>query len=169
MTTSGYGPEQSSPAGSYGSDTPGGQPPPPQYGTPSGYGPSGNDIYAGNTGPRYSPPQPAYSQGPNQPGYVPGPYYDQGPAQRTSGMAIAALVCGIAGLMMIPFASIAAIVLGHVSLSSVKRTGEGGRGLALAGLILGYVVTVGAILIIAFIIIVGVASDVGTSTPAFTS
>ena len=31
------------------------------------------------------------------------------------------------------------IVLGHVSLGQIRRTGEGGRGFALAGVIIGWV------------------------------
>lgn len=51
----------------------------------------------------------------------------------TNGMAIASLVTGILG------ASVVAVVLGHLALGQIRRTGESGRGLALAGTILGYV------------------------------
>lgn len=43
--------------------------------------------------------------------------------------------------------SVAAIPLGHVALDQIKRTGEQGRGLALAGLIIGYVSLAGLILV----------------------
>jgi len=33
------------------------------------------------------------------------------------------------------------IVLGHISLAQIKRTGEQGRGLAIAGLVIGYIFT----------------------------
>jgi hypothetical protein len=36
-----------------------------------------------------------------------------------------------------------AVICGHIALSQIKRTGEGGRGLALAGVIVGYVGYVG--------------------------
>ena len=52
---------------------------------------------------------------------------------RTNGLAIAALVTGILGF------SIVSVVLGHVALSQINRTREEGRGLAIAGLVLGYV------------------------------
>jgi type IV pilus assembly protein PilA len=57
---------------------------------------------------------------------------------RTSGKAIASLVCGIFTFFF-P-ASIAAIILGHVSLSEIRRSAGhlGGRGLATTGLVLGY-------------------------------
>jgi hypothetical protein len=55
--------------------------------------------------------------------------------KRTNPMAIAALVCGI--VQVFP-AGIAAIILGHMALRKIRVTGEDGRGLAKAGLILGY-------------------------------
>ncbi|RKN69661.1 DUF4190 domain-containing protein [Microbacterium sp. CGR2] len=69
------------------------------------------------------------------------------PAPRpASGLAITSLVCGIAGLVLfwalIPMlASIVAVVTGHMALGQTKRDPSiGGRGMAFAGLILGYVV-----------------------------
>lgn len=62
--------------------------------------------------------------------------YGQPPAQQqTDGFAIAALVTGILGM------NIVAVVLGHLSLSRMKKDPNlGGRGMAIAGLVLGYVV-----------------------------
>jgi type II secretory pathway pseudopilin PulG len=56
----------------------------------------------------------------------------------TSGKAIASLVCGIFTIFL-P-ASIAAIILGHLSLSDIRKSAGrlGGRGVAIAGLVLGY-------------------------------
>ncbi|WP_230598320.1 DUF4190 domain-containing protein [Rhodococcoides fascians] len=34
------------------------------------------------------------------------------------------------------------VVFGHIALSQIKRTGEGGHGLAVAGLALGYIYVV---------------------------
>ena len=53
----------------------------------------------------------------------------------TNGMAIASLICAFL------FAPLG-IVFGHMSLSQIKRTGEEGHGLAVAGLVISYVVTV---------------------------
>lgn len=79
---------------------------------------------------------------------------DYGPpmvAARTNGKAIAALVCGIGGFFVFP-ASIAAVVLGHVARREIRQTGEAGRGMATAGLILGYIGAVlGILLILGFI------------------
>jgi len=44
------------------------------------------------------------------------------------------------------FISIAGIIMGHIALGQVKKTGERGRGFALAGTIIGYVSLAGTIL-----------------------
>jgi peptidyl-prolyl cis-trans isomerase B (cyclophilin B) len=49
-------------------------------------------------------------------------------------MAVVSLVCALV------FAPLG-IVFGHISLSQIKRTGEEGRGLAIAGLVIGYIIT----------------------------
>ncbi len=59
-------------------------------------------------------------------------------APRTNPLAIASLACALAqpftgGLTMIP-----AVILGHTARSQIRRTGEGGSGLATAGLVLGW-------------------------------
>jgi hypothetical protein len=77
---------------------------------------------------------------------------------KTNGLAIASLACGVAQFAFGPVATIPAIVLGHVARHQIKRTGEQGAGLALAGLILGWAaVALGIILIV-----VGMAIFAGT-------
>jgi hypothetical protein len=49
-------------------------------------------------------------------------------------LAVVSLATALSG-----FGSVAAIITGHFSLAQLKRTEQSGRGLALAGLILGYV------------------------------
>lgn len=77
--------------------------------------------------------------------YPPGPYPPPGypPPRRTNSYAVAALVCAFL------FAPLG-IVFGHVSLSQIKRTGEDGRGLAVAGLVIGYVMTVLTVVVVVF-------------------
>ena len=85
---------------------------------------------------------------PQQPGYAPyvTPGYPAPAARPTSGLAITSLVCGIAGIVLfwalIPLlASIVAVITGPMALGQTKRTPAlGGRGMAFAGLITGYVV-----------------------------
>jgi type IV pilus assembly protein PilA len=68
----------------------------------------------------------------------------------TSGKAIASLVCGIFTFFL-P-ASIAAIILGHMSLSEIRKSAGriGGQGIAITGLVLGYL----GVVIIPFILII---------------
>ena len=62
-------------------------------------------------------------------------------------LAILALVFGLVlGLVAIP--------LGHVALSQIRRTGESGRGMAITGLILGYL---SLAVVLAYVVIVIVA------------
>jgi hypothetical protein len=72
---------------------------------------------------------------PPYPAPYPPPYY--GRASGTNGLAIASLVLGI--LTLGGIGSLLAIIFGHVARSQVRRSGQSGSGLALAGLILGYV------------------------------
>lgn len=64
----------------------------------------------------------------------------------TSGLAIASFVCGMVGMFgccCCPFllASVGAIVCGHIALPQIAANPmRGGRGLAITGLILGYIV-----------------------------
>ena len=66
----------------------------------------------------------------------------------TNGLAVASLACGIAQFMLGPLPTIPAIVFGHVARHQIRRTGEQGAGLALAGLILGWAAVVLGILLV---------------------
>lgn len=88
-----------------------------------------------------------------QQGAVAAPTPFGGAVNPTSGLAIASLVCGIASLLscvccvLLP-APIAAIVCGHLALKDIASTvpAKEGRGMAIAGLVMGYVGIVVAIL-----------------------
>lgn len=135
-----------------------GQPAPAQ---PSAGAPGGAWPPAGQ------PPQPAGPTQPPQPGYAPGGYppppagaypaaapyapgqYAPPPSSRTDGVSIAALVTGLLALAVVP------LVLGIVGLRRTKRNGTQGRGLAIAGIILGALEIVGWIafaIVVAFVI-----------------
>jgi peptidyl-prolyl cis-trans isomerase B (cyclophilin B) len=87
-----------------------------------------------------TPPSPYEYPPPPPYGPAGGPYgYPQ--PRPTNGMAIASLVCAFL------FAPLG-IVFGHVSLSQIRRTGEEGRGLAIAGLVISYLLTVLAVLLV---------------------
>ncbi|WP_297371857.1 DUF4190 domain-containing protein [Cryobacterium sp.] len=63
-------------------------------------------------------------------------------APRTNTMSIVSLITGF-------FCSIAAVITGHLALGQIRRTGENGRGLAITGLVLGYLgIVAGAVALI---------------------
>ena len=78
------------------------------------------------------------------------------PAAKTNGYAVASLACGLGQFMFGPLTTIPAIVFGHMARSQIKRTGEQGAGLALAGLVLGWgAVILGLIIFFAVMMAVG--------------
>jgi len=79
------------------------------------------------------------------------------PVAKTNGLAIASLACGLALFVFGPLTAIPAIVFGHMARHQIKRTGEQGAGLALAGLILGWATVILGIVLI----FVGLALSVG--------
>lgn len=88
-----------------------------------------------------SPQYPSQAQ--QYQGYAPAP-------AKTNTLAIIALVSSF-------FISLLGIILGHIALNQIKTTGEGGRGLAIAALIIGYVAL--AFGVIFFIVIMGAAAS----------
>jgi Domain of unknown function (DUF4190)/Domain of unknown function (DUF1707) len=70
------------------------------------------------------------------------------PTPPTSGLAIGSMVCGIAEIFTLGFAAIPAVILGHLARGQIKRTGERGDGMAIAGLILGYLGIAGWLFVI---------------------
>jgi hypothetical protein len=123
--------------------------------------PSGYPGYQGY------PQQPGgYPQTPGYPGYggqQPGGYGMGGyPAGKVNNLSIAALVCGLAQfllwfLLLIPgfIAAVLAMIFGAVALGQISRRGESGRGMALAGIVLGGLGVLGGV---ALGILIGVGS-----------
>ena len=119
------GPSESAGGDPYGPSTGGawGQGQPPVGGQPP-Y--AGQPPYVGQ--PPYGGHPPAYGQ----------PYgYGFPPPQRTNGMAIASLVLGILWLYWI--GSILALVFGYVARKQIRERGDSGDGMAIAGIVLGWV------------------------------
>jgi peptidyl-prolyl cis-trans isomerase B (cyclophilin B) len=102
-----------------------------------------------------TPPPPYNAYPPSPYGGHPAPYGGYPQPRPTNAMAIVALVCAFV------FAPLG-ILFGHISLSQIKKTGEEGRGLAVAGLVISYVITALTILVIVlsvlFIVAVGRSS-----------
>ena len=102
---------------------------PPAYGAAPAYGATPEGAYGGY------PVQ-------TTPGAPPvAPYgYGAYPTRKTNGLAVASLVLSIVGfLWILPLVgSVAGAIMGHIALGQIERTGEGGRGMALAGVIIGW-------------------------------
>jgi Domain of unknown function (DUF4190) len=119
---------------------------------PPGYPPAG-----------YAPP-PGYPPTPT--GYPPAgyPYPVVNP---TNGMAVAALVCALAGLVTCVSAPVGA-VLGHVARRQIRERGGQGDGMALAGIIVGWTLTglfLGYLAIVLIFVIAGMSGALGSAVP----
>jgi len=86
--------------------------------------------------------------------------------QQQSNKAIASLVCGVI-LCLGPFSNLPAIVLGHLALADIKASAGRmtGRGMAIAGLVLGYVGIALTALYIVFVVFF-VRNTFGRGIPA---
>ncbi|MDL5486378.1 DUF4190 domain-containing protein [Microbacterium wangruii] len=140
---------------------------PPAYGQQ--HVASGQQPPAYGQQPAYAPPgYPGAAQAPSGQGSAgyPGVYGYAGP--KTNVLAILSLVASGLGLLFIlpVIGSVAGVIMGHLSLRQIARTGERGRGVALAGTIIGWI-GVGAILL--FILLIGFAIAAGnaSSTTSF--
>jgi len=82
---------------------------------------------------------------------------------KTNSLAITSLICGIAQFMFGPLATIPAVVCGHMARHQIRRTGEQGAGMALAGLILGWIGVgfTALLVIVAILLTVAVSSGSG--------
>jgi hypothetical protein len=103
-------------------------------------------------------PQP-YGMVPPQ-GYLP---FAVPVAPPSSGVSTASMVLGIIGLVaswfLFGIPSILAVILGHAGISDTKHNRRSGRGQAVAGLVLGYVVVVpGLIVTLAVFGVIGAAA-----------
>ena len=91
--------------------------------------------------PQQYPPAPQYGSAPPPYGYGAPPQYGMAyayapQAPGTNGMAIASLVCSLFGFLY-GITAILAIVFGFVARSQIKQRPQSGKGLALAGIIVG--------------------------------
>jgi Domain of unknown function (DUF1707)/Domain of unknown function (DUF4190) len=69
--------------------------------------------------------------------YQPHGYYPPVPRQPSNGLAGGSLACSIIGLVM-PLLLIPGIVMGHVARDQIRRGRQRGDGVAIAGLVIGY-------------------------------
>ncbi len=135
----------------------------PGFPEPHGASPAGLPLFtpAGPGGPGARPPGYGPPGPPGHlpaPGYgpVPGTYPTWQPAPTTNGLAIASLVLSIVSLLGL--GSILAIIFGFVARGQIARSGgrQKGGGLALAGIIIGFVTLFFALVAIAIPTFLGV-------------
>jgi len=104
-----------------------------------------------------TPPTPVFTPGGTAAAPQPAlpPFQQYVPVQETDGKAVGSLILGILSIFPLGLlAAIPAIILGHISRSSIARSMGRlkGEGMALAGLIMGYC-SIGLVLLIAAIVI----------------
>lgn len=81
------------------------------------------------------------------------------PAQQPTGTNTLAIIALISSF----FISLAGVICGHIALGQIKKSGEQGRGLALAGVIIGYIgLALGILWIVFVFFIIGTSAGVGT-------
>ncbi|MFJ2259900.1 DUF1707 and DUF4190 domain-containing protein [Streptomyces sp. NPDC087844] len=72
---------------------------------------------------------------------------------KTNEKAVGAAICGVLCLVTVGLTGIPAVILGHSARSEMRRTGEGGEGLALTGLVFGWLSTVGWALLVTLLFV----------------
>ncbi|GGO53315.1 DUF1707 and DUF4190 domain-containing protein [Streptomyces lasiicapitis] len=85
------------------------------------------------------------------PQHVPATFMPVAPP--TNGKAGAALACGIGTFFTLGLTGVPAVVLGHMARTEIRRTHEGGDGMAVAGLVLGWLSIAGWALFLMLIMI----------------
>jgi hypothetical protein len=139
------------------------QPTAPPYGPQDAqpYAPLPGQLYDPQTGRPLDPPAPpAYNAAYPAPyapppgygpqyygGYPPYGYGGYPPPRPTNGMAVASLVLGILWIYWV--GSIMALVFGYVARQQIAQRGESGGGLAVAGIVLGWI-GVGTLALVVF-------------------
>jgi uncharacterized membrane protein len=80
------------------------------------------------------------------------------PPPPTNGKAVGSMVCGVLTTMTMGLTGIPAVILGHSARAEIRRTGQGGDGFAMAGLILGWLSVAGWAVILAVLFLAAVTS-----------
>lgn len=109
------------------------------------------------SGPTGAPqlPQQAYLPSPVPYGY--GPPMQAIPARPSSSLSVWALVLGLvgffAGWCMLGLPCVAAVIIGHLAVADTKNEQKSGRGMAVTGLALGYVMIAPAVFLFFWLIL----------------
>ena len=85
---------------------------------------------------------------------------------RTNGFAVASLACGIGQFFFLTFASVPAVIFGHMARRRIRQTGEQGDGMALAGLILGWIgIGLTVLAVLGLVLLFSAISNAGGVSP----
>lgn len=134
------------------------------FAPPSGSAPPPSQPPAwGTPPPGYGPPPSAPPPGYGPPPGFPPPGYGQGQGVPTTNTL--AIVAFVTTFLCTP----AGLVCGILALGQIKKSGEQGRGLALAAVILSSLVIVGSILAIAAVFALGTALESDFTSTCVTS
>ena len=85
----------------------------------------------------YTNPDP--QQGNNDNRYYQAPQWQPPAANGTNGLAVASLVCSIIGWFIPVILGLLAIIFGHIARGQIRQRKQGGDGLAITGLVMGYI------------------------------
>jgi hypothetical protein len=99
------------------------------------------------------------------------PYGQLPTGPRNSTLAIISLIGGITGWTVLPFlGAIVAVITGHMAQSEIKKSGGmiTGKGMATAGLIMGYIVLAGGLCAACVAVALPLLALVGISIPMLT-
>ena len=148
---------------------------------------------AGYATPGYPPASPGIAPPPGQgygapvaPGAAPGPYAappgyaspagyapaygyaGYAPAPRTNGLAVTAMVSSLVGVALswtavLALGVVVGVITGHIALRQIARTGERGRGMALAGVIIGWI-SIGFTLVIVLGVVIWASTTASLAT-----
>ncbi|WP_329483744.1 DUF4190 domain-containing protein [Kribbella sp. NBC_01484] len=152
------------------------QQPPPPYGQPQPqptqppYGHAGGQTPYGQPGGQAPYGQPQYGQPQYPAAYGPAPapygygYGYPGTTGGTNGLATAALATGIGGIFF-GLAAPVAIGLGIAALVQLKKRQETGKGMAIAGLVIGSLTIIGYLVLFGVLIAIGSTVDDTSSAP----
>lgn len=117
-------------------------PPAPSNTTPYGASPGYGTAPVYGAAPGYSATQP----------YTAAPAY--GSYRPTNALAWVSLGLAVGAMLLGTLASIAAVICGHIARRQIRETGQQGDGLAVAGLVVGYLgIAVSVLLVVFFVVL----------------
>ncbi len=81
------------------------------------------------------------------------------PPPPTNGKAVGALVCGVGTFFSMGGTALPAVILGHMARKEIRERGDSGDGMAVGGLVLGWLAIAGWALFITAMIIAGASGE----------